>query len=238
MSKTVIKKAQIEEFLRKISVFELLETDHLQTLTKLVVVRQLKGGEIVWLQGQRVTHFTVVFFGRLRTVRGSVGGSEKHVSTLSAGYHFGLAEMITGAISSVTLVADGPATILCIDYKSLRRELLSNVEICFHLMQTMARAIFDLTRELERTSFENVHTRLARLLLKGKPRQSPLSQMAVSDKKITHEQLAVRLGVSRETVSRVLADFRRKKLITTSYRHIDVLSRDGLMEYIEDYDQW
>jgi len=228
----------VKQFLRNIWAFEMLDADYLETLARLVVVRDLKPKEIIWLQGQTVTHFTVVFSGELRAVRGSVGGSEKLVSTLTKGYHFGLAEMITAATSSVTLAVSKPSTIFYIDYKSMRKELLSNADICYRLMQTMAKAIFSLTRELERASFENVQTRLARLLLKSNSRSSDPMRHSGLSKNITHEQLAMQIGVSRETVSRVLTEFRKKKLIKTSYRNITILDRDHLMEYVEDYDQW
>ncbi|OQA00214.1 MAG: Global nitrogen regulator [Planctomycetes bacterium ADurb.Bin412] len=168
----------------------------------------------------------------------SSAGNEKLVSILRKGYHFGLAEMITGAASAVTLIASRPTIILTMNKDALEKVLLKDADICYRLMQTMARTIFSLTRELERSSFENVYTRLARLLLKSRSPRSELVQPAGRTRKISHEELAVQLGVSRETVSRTLSDFRHRGLIDTAYRTITVLNPDGLMEYIEDYDQW
>jgi len=231
---------EIEVFLRDIWAFKLLEPEQLRSLSHLVLVRKLAAEEVLWLQGQNVSHFSIVFNGRLRTVRRSSSGAEKKLSTLSRGRHFGLAEMITGVRSTVTIIADMPSTILVIDRKSLRNKLLSDVDICYRLMQTMARAIFDLTGELERASFENVHTRLARLLIKKHhPNSSPHSGLG-TDKcniSLTHEELAVLLGVSRETVSRVISDFRRQGLIKTAYRSITIINTDGLKRYIEDYEE-
>merc|ERR1712000_720770 len=102
----------------------------------------------------------------------------------------------------------------------------------------MSKAIFSLTRELERVSFENVHTRLARLLLKSNSAVVDGVVDHIRENKMSHEQLSIQLGISRETVSRTLADFRKKGLIKTAYRQINVLDSDGLMDYIEDYDQW
>ena len=231
---------EIEVFLRDIWAFKLLEPEQLRSLARLVIVRKLAAEEVLWLQGQNVNHFSIVFNGRLRTVRSSSSGAEKKLSTLGRGRHFGLAEMITNVRSTVTLIADMPSTILVIDRKSLRNKLLSDAEICYRLMQTMARAIFDLTQELERASFENVHTRLARLLLKKYRHNSgPQNRLGKDRHKIslTHEELAVLLGVSRETVSRVISDFRRQKLIKTAYRSIIIINTDGLKRYIEDYDE-
>jgi len=231
---------EIEAFLRDIWAFKRLEPEQVHSLVRLVRVRKLAAEEVLWLQGQNVTHFTIVFNGRLRTVRRSSSGAEKKLSTLGRGRHFGLAEMITGVRSTVTLIADMPSTILVIDRKSLRNKLLSDVEICYRLMQTMAHAIFDLTGELERASFENVHTRLARLLLK-KYHHNSSPQNGLSEDRckisLTHEELAVLLGVSRETVSRVISDFRRRGLIKTAYRSITIINTDGLKRYIEDYDE-
>ena len=233
-----ISTPQIQRFLGRIWAFELLEPAQIKLLARLTHVRDLAGEQVLWLQGQQVTHFTIVFCGTLRSVRRTSGGAEKLLSTLKPGHHFGLAEMITRASSAVTISADESATILTLDYRSLRTELLSDSDICFRLMQTMARAIFRLTAELERATFENVHTRLARLLLKtGSSRVSQLVPPS-HDRKITHANLAVQLGVSRETVSRVLADFKKKKLVTTGYCNITVVDRDGLMDLVEDYDQW
>ncbi len=243
----IINRKDITSFLANTRVFELLDSEHIDALVQKIRVRNLRPEQIVWLQGQQITSFLVVFKGQLRSVRRNISGSEKLVSIFDPGYHFGLAEMVTGASSSVTLVSSTSSTILTIDLNSLQKILLDNSVICYRIMQTMARHIFALTREIERASFENVHTRLARLLLQYKLHYNKklLTNTTYHHKKpvfdvynVTHEQLAVELGVNRETVSRVIADFKKKGLIKTAYRSITVLDRDGLMEYVEDYDQW
>ena len=231
-----LNTAKIEKFLRGIGAFELLKPEQLGSIALNFNVRHVNEGETLWLQGQTVELFTIVYSGKLRLVRRSSMGSEKLLGVLSSGHYFGLAEILAGATSAVTIVSDEPTTILTMGENALHRELLSNVDICYRMMRTMSKAIFSLTRELERVSFENVHTRLARLLLKSKPAVDVFGHS--KENKTSHEQLSVQLGISRETVSRTLADFRKKGLIKTAYRQINVLNREGLMEYIEDYDQW
>ena len=233
-----IETAEIAEFLGQIWAFERLAPEQLGVLARLVNVRKLAEDKVLWLQGQKVTFFSIVFSGRLRSVRRTSGGSEKLVSTLVKGHHFGLAEMITGANSAVTLLADKESRVLVMNGKSLRTQLLSHADICYRLMQTMARAIFGLTRELERASFENVHARLARLLVRKRGRGVPVGRGGAGEQEVSHQELAVQIGTSRETVSRALADFKREGLVETSYRRITVLDRPGLQGYIEDHDQW
>lgn len=234
MVSTSVNTIDVEDFLKHIWAFERLEAEQLHVLAELVRSRNLRKDEVLWLQGQKITFFSIVYSGQLRTLRRSSGGNEKLVSVLSPGQHFGLAEMITHADSAVTIMANQDSTILTIDQKSLQRELLSNAEICYRLMQTMARAIFTLTNEVEKTSFENVRTRLARLLMKE---TRPRAHAALQGKdpkvyEISHEQLAVQLGVSRETVSRILAEFKRLGLIDTAYRRITINDRDSLRNYL------
>jgi CRP/FNR family transcriptional regulator len=45
---------------------------------------------------------------------------------------------------------------------------------------------------------------------------------------LTHEEIAERIGASRETVTRVLATFRRKKLVETRGSSLVVTNRAGL----------
>jgi len=45
---------------------------------------------------------------------------------------------------------------------------------------------------------------------------------------LTHEEIAERIGASRETVTRVLAGFRRKKLVETHGSSLSVTNRGGL----------
>jgi CRP/FNR family transcriptional regulator len=230
-----IEQTKLEEFLADIWAFQFLDEEHLRSLAGLTNARDLKEGQVLWLQGQRVTFFTMVFDGELQALRRSSRGSEKLVSDLKRGRHFGLAETITGATSAVTVIAREPTKILTLEARALKRLLLQNSELCYRLMQTMARAIFSLTQELERASFETIHTRLARLLLR---RCEPANLSYGRSHQTTHAEIARRLGVSRETISRVLNDFRAQGLIDTAYRAITVRDRDGLMQYVEDYDQW
>jgi len=225
---------EIEQFLANMNALAGLSSQHFCLLARLVHVRKMEPEEMLWRQGQKITHFNIIFEGCLRSVRLSVSGQEKLLSTLPPGYHFGLAEMITGADSSTTIIASEQATVLMLDRKTLQEQLLSHVEICYRLMQIMARAIFSLTRQLEQAAFENVHTRLARLLLHKIT--GPKENMSESNflENISHADLALQLGVSRETVTRVLADFKQHCLIETGYRTLRIRDIAGLMTYVED----
>lgn len=232
-----ISLREIERFLGNMNALAGLSARHFRLLARLVHVRKMEAEEVLWRQGQKITHFNIIFKGCLRSVRLSVGGQEKLLSTLPPGYHFGLAEMITGADSSTTIIASERATVLMLDRKTLQEQLLSHADICYRLMQIMARAIFSLTRQLEQAAFENVHTRLARLLLHKTVVQKTKTIGSNVPQNITHADLALQVGVSRETISRVLADFKQQGLIETGYRSIFVRDTKGLMSYVEDLEQ-
>lgn len=64
--KELIDKLKIERFFRDIWAFELLELEHLQSLARLATVRKFQPEQILWLQGQSIPHFIVVFIRPLR----------------------------------------------------------------------------------------------------------------------------------------------------------------------------
>lgn len=149
--------------------------------------------------------------------------------------HFGLAEMITGEGSAVAVRAEKPSVLGVLSKEAFRREVLADPALCYALMQTMARSIFRLVRELDHATFESVPQRLARCLL-AVARHSGIR----ADRGIqllpapTHHELANLVGASRETVTRALGKMKKAGLIDLGYKRITILDQDRLQESVLD----
>ena len=182
----------------------------------------------------RSDRFIIVLRGRLSMLKSSVEGREKVVSEIRPRQHFGLAEIITGRRSNGTIEAIEPSEILTLQKDDLVRTLLENPKMCYQLMQLMASTILDLADQVEEMSFEPVSVRLASLLVLLADREGTrrgddvLIRTAYS-----HQQLARRLGASRETVTRMLKRFREHEWISNEGRRLIIIDREGLVGVIE-----
>ena len=225
---------RIATLVRRVPLFSHLAEPQLRTLSQLFVPARVKAGQVIHLQGSPVDNFIVVGTGELCMLRRSREGRERIVGILRPGTHFGLAEMITGAGAAGTLRAEKDSTLAVLNNAAFRREVLANPTLCFALMQTMARSIFRLVRELESATFESVSQRLIRVLLALSTSQGVASQRGVEIFNApTHQDLANLIGSSRETVTRALARMKEQGLIDIGYRRLTILNREGLAELRE-----
>jgi CRP/FNR family transcriptional regulator, cyclic AMP receptor protein len=74
--------------------------------------------------------------------------------------------------------------------------------------------------------------KLARFLLDLKPKNSRTGQDRTT-LTLTHEQIAEMIGASRETVTRLLAGFKRKRIIELHGSALVIKDRDELRRVVE-----
>lgn len=222
-------KHTIATLLRRISLFRPLQDRQIRRLAQLFTVTPVEPRHLVLVQGEAVENFIVVCSGELVMLRTSSDGRERVVASLRPGMHFGLAEMITGAGSAVTIRTEAPSNLGVLYQGAFRREVLANPKLCYALMQTMARSIFHLVRELEHTTFESVPQRLARCLLALAASQGIQTSRGIEIfRPLTHQDLARLVGASRETITRALGTMQTAELVEVGYRRIILRDREGL----------
>ncbi len=221
------------EWLRQIPVFLHLSERSLRLLSGLLSRREVGKGEALYREGQPCEKFIILLEGRLNVLKTSIEGREKVVAELRPNEHFGLAEIVTGQRSNATIEAAEPGEILTLSKDDFVRTLLDNPRMCFQLMQTMAATIMELSDQIQEVSFEPVGVRLARLLVTLADREGrDQDGRLVIRRRHSHQDLARRLGASRETVTRALKRFKELNLASTEGRTLVVLDREGLLEVI------
>lgn len=220
--------------LERVPLFRSLSGRSLKMLAALISRKELDKGDMVYGEGQPCDRFIIVLRGRLSMLKSSIEGREKVVSEIRPRQHFGLAEIITGRRSNGTIEAMEPSVILTLQKDEFVRTLLENPKMCYQLMQVMAATILDLADQVEEMSFEPVSVRLASLLIMLADREGirrgddVLIRTAYS-----HQQIARRLGASRETVTRMLKRFREHEWISNDGRRLIIINREGLVNVIE-----
>ena len=221
--------------IRQIPIFRSLNARYLRLLSGLLSRREVGKGEVLYREGQSCDRFIIVLEGRFNMLKISTEGREKAVTEIRPKQHFGLAEIITGRRSNVTVEATEAGVVLMLSKEDFIRTLLDNPRMCFQLMQTMAGTIMDLTNQIQEVSFERVSVRLARLLvLLGDREGAWIDDRLAIGHRYSHQELARRLGTSRETVTRMLKRFREMDLVETEHRWLVIPDRDGLLEIIEN----
>ena len=188
----------------------------------------LPAGAILFVEGQAPRGIFIVCSGKVNLSTTSREGKILILKTAVAGEALGLSAAISGMGYETTAEAATPCQLNFIDRKHFLELMQSHSEIGVHTAQCLSRDF----RSAHRDIHDLVLTRssagkLARLLLLQFPvRESEYSVPVHSP--MTHEEMAQRIGASRETVTRLLSDLRKKQLIRLDGPNLVIRDRQGL----------
>jgi CRP/FNR family transcriptional regulator len=174
----------------------------------------LPAGALLFVEGQSSRGMFVLCAGKVNLSTTSREGKILILKTAEAGEALGLSATISGVGYEVTAETATPCQLNFVDRKHLLELLQSQPEIGIHAAHCLSRdfqAAYTDIRDLILT--RSSAGKLARLLL---AQSLPLTLAALEDRihsPMTHEEMAQRIGSSRETVTRLLSDLKKKQLI-------------------------
>jgi len=189
----------------------------------------LPGGAILFVEGQASRGLFIVCCGRVNLSTTSREGKILIVKTAGPGEVLGLSASVSGMPYEMTAETGTPCHLNFIDRKHFV-ELMGNYpEIGIHAAQGLSRDY--------RSAYRDIHDliltrsskgKLARLLLSESTREGIEPTTRSKPTPMTHEEMAMRIGASRETVTRLLSSLRRKRLIRLDGPALVIRNRPGL----------
>ena len=220
---------QLRELLRTHPVFASLGVTERELLAKHAVRRELQKGETLALQGDVWPYLFLVAEGGLDAVKVSSEGRNLLVTTFGAGELFwGLAFFQDGAPLVVTLEAHSPVRVYLWSRRQVEPVFLAHGqmgwELCGLMIQRMQRA----SAIVEGLAFQPVAGRLARLLL---DHFESAGDAAIA-RNLTLDEMAARVGTTREMVCRILYRFAEQGAIQINRTEFIFTDRKLLEECI------
>jgi CRP/FNR family cyclic AMP-dependent transcriptional regulator len=180
--------------------------------------RHLKAGERLFAIGDRGEGCFLLEQGLLKATVASPLGEERIIAILGPGAIVGELSMIDGLPRSASVVAIRDCVLRFVSRKAFQQRANTKSETHQLLLAILATRLRQVDEDLVATTFLTVKGRVARALLKlaeyiGQP--SSEGHIVFQDR-ITLADLAAMAGVARESVSRVLSEWRRRKFVTGS----------------------
>ncbi|MEO7007736.1 MAG: Crp/Fnr family transcriptional regulator [Caldimonas sp.] len=177
-------------------------------------VRKYPAQAILINEGDSSDSLYIVLSGLLRVYASSENGREVVLAEHGPGEYLGELSL-DGEKRSVSVKALEPTTCCVVPGAQLREFLAGNPEFALHLTQKLIRMVRRLTEQVKSLALQDVYGRIARVLVE-------LSDEAGDERvvrfKLTQQDIADRVGSSREMVNRVM-----KELTAGGY----VALRDG-----------
>jgi CRP/FNR family transcriptional regulator len=189
----------------------------------------LPPGAILYVEGQPPRGVFVVCSGRVNLSTASREGKVLVLKTASAGEVLGLSAAISGVPYETTAETATPCFLNYVDRRHFLELLQSHGEIGAYTAQSLSRDYQTAYRDIrELVLTRSSAGKLARLLLSQSVPARMDDAASCATPPMTHEEMAQRIGSSRETVTRLLSELRKKRLIRVEGPGLVIQDRPAL----------
>jgi CRP-like cAMP-binding protein len=216
---------ELNKLLSTHPVFASLEEEGRNLLAKQAIRRDLKKDEALVMQGDVWPYLFLVTEGELDAVKVSGEGRNLLVTTFGTGELFwGLAFFQDQAPLLATLEAHTPARVYLWSRETIEPVFIAHGRMAWELCRLMIQRMQRASAIVEELAFQPVSRRLARLLLDDFENAGE----AAITRHLTLDEMAARVGTTREMVCRVIYRFADRKLIDVTRTEFVLTDKDGL----------
>ena len=198
-----------------------LPEQHLKMLTEQGVARTYPKNTVIVSEGDRSDSMYVILTGRVKVYLSDEVGKELLLREMGPGEYFGDV-VLDDQPRSASVMTVEPSKFAVINVGQFRRFLAENPDAAFEILRSCMQRIRDLTRAVGSLGLMDVYGRVAQLLM----------DLSVDDNgrriiksRLTQQDIASRVGCSREMISRILKDLRAGGYIVDDGDNIVIAKR-------------
>jgi len=179
-----------------------LAEDTLREIASSGVVRQFPKNTVLINEGDQGDSLFIVVSGKVKVFASSAAGKEVVIDFHGPGEYVG--EMaLDGASRSASVITVEETTCAVVTRAHFRDFVLAHPDFALHLIEQLIKRLRVTTENVKSLALSDVYGRLARLLLSlAQEREGQL----VIPEKLTQQDIAQRIGASRDMISRLLKD--------------------------------
>jgi CRP/FNR family cyclic AMP-dependent transcriptional regulator len=180
-------------------------------------VRRYRKGTILIEEGDRGEILYLILSGRLRAYSAAANGREVTYGIYGPGEYLG--EMsLDGGVRSASVETLEASVCAVIGRETLRAYIVECPDFAFELLAKVIRRARAATLSTKHLALNDVYGRL-KMLLESLARPQPGGTSRIEER-LTHQDLARRLGCSREMISRVMKDLENGGYVGTDGGHL------------------
>jgi CRP/FNR family cyclic AMP-dependent transcriptional regulator len=185
----------------RLSRFELSEAE-LKAVAAYGMERAYAKNVVVVSEGDSTDLLYVILSGRVRIFASDQDGHEVVFGTQGPGEYFGEL-VLDGGTRSASVMTLEKSRFLMVPKPQLRELIAANPEFALNMMKKLISRVRTLTASVKSLALMDVYGRVAHLLLEMAEQKDGA---LVIDERLTQQDLASRVGASREMVGRILKD--------------------------------
>ena len=181
---------------------EVLSEADLEAISRRAVARAFPKNAAVVNEGERTDSLYIIVSGRVKIYVSDEKGKEIVLNESGPGEYFGEMVLDEGPRSASVMTLE-PTRFLVVPKEDFSDFVARSPEFSLHLIRKLIRRVRALTNDVKSLALMDVYGRVARMLIElAVERDGTL----VIEEKPTQQEMASRIGASREMISRILSD--------------------------------
>ncbi len=191
-------------------------------------------GAMLFIEGQQPRGVFVLCAGRVKLSTTSREGKTIITKLSDSGDVLGLNAVISNRPYEVTAEMMEPGQANFIPRDSLLRFLSDHVEVAMRVTQQLSGNYFTAYEEIRTLGLaQSPSEKFAKLLLSWSTKTAQGDGSAQIKLTLTHEEIGEILGTTRETVSRLFSDFKKRQLVQLKGATLVIRSRPALEKIVQ-----
>jgi CRP/FNR family transcriptional regulator len=212
-----------------------LPIEALRTFDTIKYTTSFPRGAVLFFEGQLPRGIFVICKGRVKLSTCSSEGKALITQIAMPGEVIGLSAAVSGKPYEVSAETVEPCTVSFVKREDFTRFLSQHGDACLRVAQHLSNdyhTAFEKARSLGLSA--SAAEKLARLILDWTDREGkPTEQGAQVKLTLTHEEIAQMISASRETVTRLLGDFKSEGTIQIKGANLTVCDRRALESLVK-----
>lgn len=219
------------ELLEQAPLFSVLHPSDLRVLSSRFHPVRYRKGDMIFREGEPAERLFLIDRGRVKLFTTSPAGQELMIAVLGRGQIFGELAIIDRGPRAMDARAMEEATLYWLAGEVFWTLLENRPPLARRLLELMARRLRRSDRSAQDLVFFDAPTRLARRILElaeehGEPGEDEAVRLTL---RVTQEEMANMIGVTRESANRLIASFSSRGWIDWNDGHPIVLQPEALL---------
>ena len=204
--------------LEGVEIFEGLTPEELDVLASSGVSRSFPKNTVIINENDHANSLYIIESGRVKVYCSDKNGKEFIMNTLGASDYFGELALLDDERRSASVRTMEKATFFIIYKEDFNKVLLQQANIAAILIRNLTRRVRQLTQDVKALALQDVYGRVTTVLTSLAEAQD--DGTAIIPGKLTQQDIADRVGASREMVARILKDLTIGEYISFEGRSI------------------
>jgi CRP/FNR family transcriptional regulator, cyclic AMP receptor protein len=202
------------ELLRTVPIFAALSDPDIDSLAQLVSSQHYPKDTPIFFEHEEGNSFFMILSGRIKVTILGDDGREVILSMLAPGDFFGEMALLDDEPRSATAIAVEDCDLLSLERSDFEGVLTGRTSISAALIKILSARLRKANHQISTLALLDVYGRVARVLLDmAREEGRRLRDGRIAFRRATHQEMANRIGTTRETVTRMMKDLERQGLV-------------------------